>query len=86
MIDINPNGAEETLLNMELDEIPITLKRCPFCGRIAWMGGSENVNGHPYYYVACTNMNCGATTFGAETKREAMEKWNRRKEQNDEID
>lgn len=49
---------------------------CPFCGAFPWLGGSESVNGKPYYYVNCPK--CFASTKGAETKEEAIEQWNRR--------
>lgn len=56
----------------------MTLKPCPFCGKPGILRGSDNVDGGPYYYVACANMNCGCNTFGKPTKEEAIEKWNRR--------
>lgn len=54
------------------------IKPCPFCGSPAKLWGGENINGGPYYYVCCCNMNCGGSQFGEETKEKAIEKWNRR--------
>ena len=53
------------------------MKRCPFCGAFPWLGGSDDVNGKPYYYVTCPK--CFASPKGAETKEEAKELWNRRR-------
>lgn len=52
------------------------LKPCPFCGAEAIFGGSDNVNGHPYWYVYCRE--CGATVNGNEDADKAIEAWNRR--------
>ena len=56
----------------------MTIKPCPICGKPARRWGSENVNGGPYYYVICSDLDCGCNQFGEETKEKAIEKWNRR--------
>ena len=53
------------------------LKRCPFCGSYVRLGGSDDVNGSPYWYIYCSNMECGANQFGMESMEEVIEKWNR---------
>lgn len=60
------------------ETIEIDLRRCPFCGSRARLGGSDNVNGSPYWYVFCSNMECGGNQFGSENKAEVVAKWNRR--------
>lgn len=53
------------------------IKSCPFCGtEITEISGSENVNGHPYWYIYCPV--CGANTIGSNDKSVALENWNRR--------
>lgn len=52
------------------------MKRCPFCGALPTMNGSDNVDGRPFYYIVCPK--CGASQFGKRTKAEAVEVWNRR--------
>ena len=54
----------------------IELKPCPFCGGEVYISGSDNVNGHPYWYVICCA--CGASVYGNEDKEKAAEAWNRR--------
>lgn len=52
------------------------MKPCPFCGKPARLcGGNYDPE---YWYVSCLNIECGATTFGAKTPDEAIEKWERR--------
>lgn len=58
------------------------LKKCPFCGGVAYLGGSdmliteEDPNGHPYWYVVCNK--CIASTCGDRNKDKAIANWNRR--------
>jgi len=52
------------------------LKPCPFCGGEPRFTGSDNVNGHPYWYVTCND--CLAGTCGDEDKDKAVANWNRR--------
>lgn len=54
------------------------LRPCPFCGSTPILGGSENVNGHPFYYVHCPN--CMVHAHGADNKFSAIWNWNRRPE------
>lgn len=54
------------------------MKPCPFCGKPAKLGGSDDVNGSPYWYVYCSNLECGGNMFGGVNKEEVIEKWNRR--------
>jgi Lar family restriction alleviation protein len=56
----------------------MNIKPCPICGKPARLWGSENVNGGPYYYVICSDLDYGCNQFGEETKEKAIEKWNRR--------
>ena len=56
----------------------MNIKPCPICGKPARLWGSENVNGGPYYYACCSDMDCGCNQFGKPTKEEAIENWNRR--------
>lgn len=59
--------------------IQIELKPCPFCGKPAKLGGGDNVDGSPYYYIYCSNIDeCGANQFGTSSKEETVFKWNRR--------
>lgn len=54
------------------------LKPCPFCGAIPRLGGSDNVRGHPFYYVTCPN--CMVHTHGEDNKLNVIWNWNRRPE------
>lgn len=54
------------------------IKPCPFCGKPGRLRGSNNVCGSPFYYIECVNINCMASTAGQETKKKAIEQWNRR--------
>ncbi len=56
----------------------MTIKPCPICGKPARLWGSENVNGSPYYYVCCSDLDCGCNQFGKRNKEEAIKNWNRR--------
>lgn len=58
----------------------IEVKRCPFCGGEAFIDGSDNVGGEPYYFVRCQELSCMAITKGAKTKEGAARIWNRRVE------
>lgn len=57
----------------------MNLKRCPFCGSKAEVGG---MGGHKdrslLYYVMCANRACAATGSFMHSRRGAIGRWNRR--------
>lgn len=56
------------------------LKRCPFCGRIDSLEVVKCGVVHYQYFVSCAmyKHGCGASSYYAETEREAIKAWNRR--------
>jgi len=58
------------------------LKPCPFCGSIADLNRSETDGDYPQiYYICCENyMTCSCRTTMFDTKKEAIEVWNKRPE------
>lgn len=55
------------------------IKSCPFCGGKVKVENIFADNGDEYYMVYCENEDCGAgSCFGEGTKKEIIERWNRR--------
>lgn len=55
------------------------LNRCPFCGSRVKIDNIAENNDDEYYMVQCENEDCGASScFGEGTKKEIIERWNRR--------
>ena len=62
----------------ELKAYEEQLKPCPFCGKKATI-----VNNFKWFYVGCSNFECGAKPktlecYGVEGAKKAVEKWNKR--------
>ena len=63
--------------------MPEKLKPCPFCGGRAYL--SERISGG--YYVECESINgCLAESGNYDTRGQAIEAWNRRVMDTDELD
>lgn len=58
----------------------IKLKPCPFCGGKAELRKNEFFRTNDWWYVACSNLNCGiyAETADRPTPQEAAKLWNAR--------
>ena len=55
----------------------IELKSCPFCLCDARHHKAQAMSCKLYYFIQCTGYRCGAS-IRSETKREAIERWNKR--------
>jgi hypothetical protein len=60
-------------------EYHIDLKCCPFCGGVAWLENVEFPDGDVYFNPQCSKCEAG-WMCNCETKQEAIEVWNMRKE------
>lgn len=59
------------------------LKPCPFCGRKAILAKYQEIDGEHAYQVYCPDAVIQIHTKWFHTEKEAIEAWNRRKNNNE---